>query len=442
MRRHFGRFRELRARRRAWPHPHAVRLHHRLFFWFGISILATIICAALVMRFVFDPGRGPWQSASSRLRTFTAHQFAAVWRDEAARSRLVHDAASDLGLGVTVLDAAGRELQHGGQRCDRPDAVVAVHDAGLHLGEVRVCGVWAATPGPGWRPFTLIGVLGVMLWVASGAISRRLTRPLSQLTRVTEDIGSGKLQSRVRLNPHWPGELGALATSINQMGSRIEEQMNEQRELLATVSHEIRSPLARVVVLLELAREQQFAPAIIDEIEHELGDVDMLVGELLAKSRLDFKTLDYKELDAAELAIRAMERALANPELLSVEADDRKLEGDPTLLVRALINLLDNAAKHAGGVERLCVTADAEYVNFVVEDVGPGFEADELPRVFDSFVRGQSSAGSSLGLGLALVRRIAVAHGGRAWAENRPERGARVGFSCARRPLRRVRDLA
>jgi signal transduction histidine kinase len=109
-----------------------------------------------------------------------------------------------------------------------------------------------------------------------------------------------------------------------------------------------------------------------------------------------------------------------------VDAGPLVLEGDPTLLQRALSNLLENARVHAGGVTRLRVDAPDGVVRFAVEDAGPGLSA-EGERTFQPFQRGEASDG--LGLGLALVRRIAEAHGGSAFAENRPEGGARVGFT-------------
>jgi signal transduction histidine kinase len=106
------------------------------------------------------------------------------------------------------------------------------------------------------------------------------------------------------------------------------------------------------------------------------------------------------------------------------------VSGDPTLVARALSNLLDNAVQHAGGPELVRVRERANEVEFVVHDRGDGFAEAELPGVFESFVRGKvRPAPASLGLGLGLVRRIASAHGGRAWARNREPKGAEVGFS-------------
>jgi two-component system, OmpR family, sensor kinase len=294
------------------------------------------------------------------------------------------------------------------------------------------------------RPAVLIPI-GAVLWMASGAIAWRLIRPLLEVIRVARDIGDGKLKSRLELGRH-DGELGVLSDSINDMAARIERQLADQRELLAAVSHEIRTPLGHMRILLETARERGTGEELVADLEREVLEVDRLVGQLLAGSRLDFDALDRRELDAGELAALALERAGIDHDRLDVTVDCARVVGDPTLLARALANLIDNAQGHGGGLTCLRVRAGenlrgsvddvlsvegdvAPEVVFEVEDSGPGFTPSEIDRAFESFYRGSSRGHGSLGLGLALVKRIASAHQGRAWAENRPSGGARLAFS-------------
>lgn len=268
-----------------------------------------------------------------------------------------------------------------------------------------------------------------VLFLASLSVARRLTRPLYDLSRVTRDIGEGNLKSRARLRWHEPGEVGALAESINDMAARLEKQLGDQRELVAAVSHEIRAPLSRLRVLVELLRAHHVDESTLGKLDREIVEIDSLVGDLLASSRLDFSLLTFHPLDARAVAAEALERAGLPPETLSVLTRDTALDADPTLVARALANLLDNAERHAGGARELVVReGPPSGLRFEVLDRGPGIPEDALEKVFEPFQRGQAArrGGTSLGLGLALVRRIADAHGGRAWAENRVEGGARL----------------
>jgi len=284
---------------------------------------------------------------------------------------------------------------------------------------------------PGLTFVLAIAAACLSLWGASGALARKLVRPLSDLIRVTREIGSGNLVSRVRLGRHHMGEVGVLADAVNDMARRIERQLNDQRELLAAVSHEIRSPLARLRVLSELLRGTADS-ATLDKVEREIIEVDDLIGKLLANSRLDFGTLTPQTLEPYLLVARAIERAGVDPSVLRNDAPNVRIKGDATLLDRALCNLLENAQKHGAGVESVQLSRASGNVRVTVSDRGPGFPKDSLERVFDAFYRGDGS--SSLGLGLALVERIARAHAGRAWAENRPDGGARVHFEIPEAP--------
>ncbi|MFZ5438776.1 MAG: sensor histidine kinase, partial [Myxococcota bacterium] len=156
------------------------------------------------------------------------------------------------------------------------------------------------------------------------------------------------------------------------------------------------------------------------------------VGELLASSRLDFGQVNKRPLSVRDLASRAVERAGLQPTALAVLGEGDQVSADPTLLQRALANLLDNAQKHGKGADALEVTVGADEVKFDVLDRGPGISGDGQ-QLFRKFNRGQNGDGADgLGLGLALVKRIALVHGGQVWAVARDGGGARVGFSVKR----------
>ncbi|HEY6476964.1 MAG TPA: HAMP domain-containing sensor histidine kinase [Polyangia bacterium] len=281
------------------------------------------------------------------------------------------------------------------------------------------------------RALLLFGVPAAVLWMAAGRVARRISQPLYELTRAAQDLGAGNLKARVSAAGFGFDETAVLSSAFNEMASRLERQLAEERELLASVSHELRTPLARIRLLVEIARQARSGtdPRTLDEIEHEAIEIDALVGELLASARIEFQALVEKPLEAVEVARRALERAGEDAAKLVAPASPVPFAADPTLVGRALANLIDNARKHGDGLDRLSVRSDGSLVAFEIADRGRGFAPGDETRVFERFYQGADpDAGSrgSLGLGLALVKRIAVAHGGRVHAANQPGGGARV----------------
>ncbi len=440
-------------------------LHRRLFVWFGATIFVTG-AAAFVSMSLIRPGDAPtWRSELDSVERFAVGRFARVWDDEAQRSELARAVADQLSASVVLADPNRHIFASYGGRCRNAWVDSPVTRDGQTLGYLRVCVErrWPVSPLKGLLP--LFCALFV-LWAATGKISRRITRPLAEVVRVAEEIGKGNLSARVVFPPrhrhhhhrhrhrgglhphHHPGhrhghpnlhgEEAALAVAINDMAARIERQLADQRELLAAVSHELRTPLARIRILTELAREDGVATKPLDELDQEVVEMDALVGDLLASSRIEFGTLTVRPLDAGDVARRALERAGLPAEALSLETQETAFEGDATLLARALANLLENARKHAGGAKRLRVRRGEGRLFFEVEDAGGGFAAGDEEKVFRPFYRRPKAEDDavSLGLGLALVKRIAEAHRGRAYAANRLEGGgAVVGLELPARPV-------
>ena len=430
--------------------------------WFGISIALT---AVVVTLFSSRAGSSSWTWNLTRGKTFVGGQFAAVWSEPERRDALANDIARDLDLGVRLADERGETVSKFGKACHGKPMTATVEKEGRVVGYVDICESRQFHP----RVFLPIVMAIVTLWAASGAIAHRLVRPLSELARVAEDIGRGELASRVQLSPKQGMEFMMVGNVMNEMASRIEKQLADQRALLATVSHEIRTPLSRMRLLIEFAREKAEANmARLDELraalrrdaphaqsgdgatrdgtiknpgdelarlEREVTEIDALVSDLLASSRIDFTALTRSDLDAIEIAKNALERTGVDASRLDVPGQPIRFSGDATLVARAVSNLLENANRHAGGVETLRVEARPDVVAFIVEDGGPGFAAGDEKRVFEPFYKRPSAASNgeeSVGLGLALVKKIAEAHGGRVFAENRENGGARVGVEFAR----------
>jgi signal transduction histidine kinase len=406
-----------------WHFAPRADLRRRIFFWLLGSLLMTALLVALVVNVVTRLGGGGWRTQTEGARAVLAHQLARSWDDPAARDAFARDVASGFSVAVTLEDAAHRPLAHFGAPAGREWLQGPVIRDGAVLGYFQLGG---GAPAGHW-PWA-IGVIALVffaLWGAAGRVARRLARPFDELAQVAHALGEGRLDARVNLHCHAPGEIRVLARALNDMAERIGKQLADHRELLAGVSHELRTPLARIRILTELGRGSKGAKAL-EEIDREVVEMDGLVDQLLVSSRLDFQALSLQPLSPEALARRALERAGLEEALLGVEGEPGELQGDPTLLGRALANLIDNAQRHGGGLSALRVAAEGEGVRFTAEDQGPGFAEGDAERAFTAFFRG--SEHGTLGLGLSLVRRIAEAHGGTTFAQNRPAGGASVGF--------------
>jgi signal transduction histidine kinase len=275
-------------------------------------------------------------------------------------------------------------------------------------------------PDRHWWYFAL-ACLG--LGILAGSAAFRLTRPLVYVIKAATDIGDGKYDTRIDPAMH-SGEMRVLASAINEMAEKIQTQLSDQRQLLAAVSHELRTPLGHMRVLVETARDtKDLRP--LDELEREVLVVDDLVGRLLAQSRLEFGTLERRDVDLGELVADVATAAGIPLDAICADGDVRAAV-DPTLFRRALANLVDNARVHGGGAIAVRACRRGPQIAIEVDDAGPGVPEDRRAEAFRAF---SPSSGGGLGLGLALVSRIAVAHGGGAWIGDRPGGGARVGFT-------------
>jgi two-component system, OmpR family, sensor kinase len=423
----------VKRRERLFPGNPRSRLQRTLFLWFGASMLLTAVFVVFTMS-LFS-GSAPWRKDADRARLFVGSRFDEVWDDPAARHKLAMGARRDLEIDLALLDASKHPIAVYGRRCpDKVSVTSPVLRDGEPVGYVVACSERGPRRPPPWRPLVGVAVAAFVLWAASSLLSFRLSRPFHELAGVAEDLGRGRFQARARLHEQ-KGEAAVLGSALNDMAARIEKQLADQRALLATVSHELRTPLARIRLLVELARsstdDRSKEQKALADIEREVEEVDGLVGELLASSRVDFAALEEKQFDLVALTVEAMEKHDVDAALLDVEGASSLVVGDATLLGRAITNLLNNAQKHADAVEHVRVSERGPLVQVEVEDRGPGIPEGDDARIFEAFYRRPRSAEiSSTGLGLALVQRIAEAHGGTAYARTRADgRGAIVGFS-------------
>jgi two-component system OmpR family sensor kinase len=311
------------------------------------------------------------------------------------------------------------------------------YDLGPARQEVEGAGLFDLPPD-----LLATGAVGGLLF--SAALAWYLTRPIQSLQGGFRRFAAGELDTR--LQPEMGGrrdEIADLAGDFDQMAARLEQLVAARDQLLHDVSHELRSPLARLQVAIDLARQNpERLSATLERVDAESRRLDELVGELLTLSRVESGAPgfdDYFDLGALLAKIVEDARFEAQASRVSITANlaetEPALRGNAELMRRALENIVRNALRHssAGQTVSVDLACDRKAAAFEIRvaDLGPGVPAEALERMFEPFVRLASSAPGTVppggfGLGLAIARRAVVAHGGTIRAENRSPRGLLV----------------
>lgn len=294
-------------------------------------------------------------------------------------------------------------------------------------------------PVPPWlRPpfgfFWTLSLVAIAVALATYPIIRKLTRRLERLQNGVEKWGEGDLSFRVPEGGQ--DEVAFLASRFNQAAQRVQTLVKSQdallasqKSLLANASHELRSPLARIRMGLELM-DAPSSPAFKDEISRNITELDQLIEEILLASRLDAREADLGTVESVDLiGMAAEECARAGAELDAAQQGGQStllVDGVTKLLRRAIRNLLENARRHAAGSITVTLARNNGQAMIRVCDRGPGVPEDLRERIFEPFYRlpGATERDGGVGLGLSLVKSITIRHGGTVVCENRPDGGA------------------
>ena len=322
----------------------------------------------------------------------------------------------------------------------------------------------------GW----MLSIVGLAVALGAYPIIRRLTLRLESLQRGVERWGAGDLSTRLQADGQ--DEVAFLARRFNNAAERIETLMESHKSLLANASHELRSPLARIRMSLELLNDEaptlpaargslppegaelaRGGPSLRSaassslaaklEIKRSITELDQLIDEILLASRLDAKQADAEPFETVDLTgLAAEECARVGADLsadlgpggqtaqagLGISANSHALtvQGSPRLLRRLIRNLLENARRYSTGDVSLELSqlrvGTQQLAAIQVHDRGPGVPAPQRERIFEPFYRlpGASEREGGVGLGLALVKSISQRHGGSVRCEGRPGGGA------------------
>lgn len=389
--------------------------------------LAVVGCVALLM-LVVAWGWKVAQDRSERVRTITPREVVITRIDEVQPS--IHGLSlfipSDDGgfsLGITTVQGHEYIAKFAPREGDRPPP--------------RMPDDWALLLlAPPFGYLWLLGLVGLSVVIGVFPIIRHLMKRLETLRLNVQRFGAGELS--VRMPVDGQDEVADLAGQFNAAAARIETLVRAHKALLANASHELRSPLARIRMGLELADAAGPSHAARQEIYRNIAELDQLIDEILLSSRLDLAedvTLATEVVDLVGLAAEEAARVGADLELPQEEGVPAggvgmEVLGEGKLLRRAVRNLLENARRYSDGpveiaVQRVLVAGQAQVV-VRVSDRGPGVQPEYRQRIFEPFYRvpGASERSGGVGLGLALVKTIAERHGGSVHCEGREGGGA------------------
>jgi signal transduction histidine kinase len=297
----------------------------------------------------------------------------------------------------------------------------------------------------------LVWLLGYLVFAA--LFARHLVKPLQHLVRTAQRFGRGELSARSRLTRN--DEIGEVGRAFDEMADRVKLLIAAQQELMANVSHELQTPLARIHVALEhiAVRGPDKAAELLPEIEMDLAELQRLFDDVMMVARFDLsrsyehavrtplrvETISVEKL-LHKAAARFRSEHPSHDLLLDIPPGLPELPADSVLLRRVIENLLANARKYSepGSTIRLAAAAHPGAVTIEVADNGIGIDAADLGQVFTPFFRSDRSRArqtGGVGLGLALARRVMEAHGGTIELTSAPGQGTTAAITLPTAPV-------
>jgi two-component system OmpR family sensor kinase len=408
----------------------------RLYWRLYLALLGVLLVCLMAVAVTFRALGGPIRPPAERLRLAAGVLSQTVPEmDLPAESDRLAITADELSVDLVVWNAEGQVVA---QATEHPFATPRRLGPGWHRGHPGLELVMDLGPDrylgvrPRGRPprqthpfFTALLVLAVLMAVASYPVARWITRRIETLEGGVSRWGTGDLSHRVKVQGQ--DEVATLAASFNAAASRVESLVAQQRELLAGTSHQLRSPLARLRMGLELIDEEsdpERRGRLLEAARKDVRDLDGIIEELLLIARADARA-PRRPLEAVELR-QLVESEAARTGATVAGGEPVAFSGDPAMLRHLVRNLLENAQRHGQGREvTASVTGRPEAVVLAVEDRGPGVRDEDRERIFAPFYQAPGASGGGMGLGLALVRQVAEYHGGQALVRPRDGGGSR-----------------
>jgi len=440
----------------------------KIFFWFWATVVATGV--ALVLTFIVEPRSVPsrWHATLTETARYSGTiavetvEREGVGEASAYLGRLAHETH----MTACLFDSAGKVLA--GTGCNDFLNMVPhvtgskVPDFSMKYGIARVALTLAGQSGRTYifatelpaGPRAALGMnraavalqWGVALLV-SGLIcyllTCYLTAPILRLQEMSQKLAAGDLSVRASSRlARRRDEIGNLIRDFNAMASRIEELISRQRQLTSDVSHELRSPLARLNVALDLGRQRKGNDPAFDQMEEDIALLDEMIGRLLTIAKLDMSApqLRMTDVDLEDLVSQIVRNAdfesrESNAGIIFTSSGPCTVWGSAELLQSAIENVVRNAVRYTEKGTSVEVSLQSESlsptpsVRLTVRDYGPGVPEPELSNIFQPFYRvaaARDRQSGGAGLGLAIADRVVRIHGGTIRAENAATRGLTI----------------
>jgi two-component system sensor histidine kinase CpxA len=445
----------------------------KVFFWFWATVIATGI--ALILTFILEPRSVPSRWHATLIDTARYSGTIAVETSErdgsAPASAYLARIERETHMKACLFNATGTVIA--GTGCSSFQSmtshVVASRDSdfSMRYGIARVALILNGQTGRHYvfatelpaGPRAALGInrsavllqWGVALLVSGlicSLLTRYLTAPILQLREMSQKLAAGDLSVRTGSGlAHRQDEIGDLVRDFNVMASRIEELISRQRQLISDVSHELRSPLARLNVALDLSRERKGNDSAFEQMQEDIGLLDEMIGRLLTIAKLDISVpqAPMADFDLAELLSQIARNAEfecqePNGGIRVTSSGQCIFWGSAELLHSAIENVVRNAMRYtdSGTCVEISLECDSsEDVRVVVRDYGPGIPESELKNIFQPFYRvatARDRQSGGTGLGLAIADRVVRLHGGTIRAENVEPRGLRIEIALPSHP--------
>jgi len=425
----------------------------RIFVVLAIGFVLSSEVVDRAANYLFERETANYTREAVRGQLHSLKQELANVPPEARRDYVRDTLAPHYGLALQVLDPADYRAAD----FALTDEEWRTIDAGGFFLRDKLMSFVAAIPGPGaqWLlvkmpPEPLVGTwvivgvysaLGLLLCGFMLLWALPIWRDLEALKTAAQHMGQGDLHARVRLSRF--SSIRGLGDTFNQMSDRISALISNQRDLTNAVSHELRTPISRLSFELDMIDREPDPEArsrLVEEMKSDVAELDSMASELLMYARLEHKSdnVPLQALDARGWLDAVVQHAAFEAGLLGVECTVSQCDVDEIRLhsrymTRALLNLLQNAIRHAGERVQVGLTSPAPH-NYMltVDDDGPGVPPADRERIFEPFIRLDESRArgtGGTGLGLAIVSRVARWHNGTAFVADSPLGGARFVIS-------------